>query len=191
VFILSMSAFFILTFGTLGGMVAVMIDRLLRSWKINLPDLAHAILVPCVIALVIAYIIGWGDDKQVIFWFGFLSIVFAFLNLPALAIRRVERFERALHSKGVSVLNSRQARKRLMLVLPFIINPATAFFFLKVLFAKGDMIYGNKRPLKAIEDVDLGDGWVDGRFCRFCNRIHVGTCPTSLFSLDSNSNWID
>ncbi len=140
------------------GMLPIMIDRQLRVWKINLTDLAFAILVPGFVALAIAAITSLLDELGTAVWFILLFPTLAFFSLPALAIRRVERFERALHSKGVSVLTSKQARKRLMLVLPFIINPVTAFFFLKVLFAKGDMIYGNKRPLKAIEDVDLGDG---------------------------------
>ncbi|RMH21425.1 MAG: hypothetical protein D6698_02800 [Gammaproteobacteria bacterium] len=72
-------------------------------------------------------------------------------------MRCVERFERNLFFKGASALTAEQARKRLRLVVPFIFNPFVGFFLMKLLFAKGKMIYGNRAPLRGMEvGIDVG-----------------------------------
>jgi len=145
----------LLVFFGASGALSILIDRKMRARKIYMQDATFAIVIPLVAALLVdGYSIATHDPAAG-YYFMLFFVCFAYFNLPAIPLRRIERFERKLHFEGVKTLNGKQARKRFLMVLPFFVHPTSAYLMLRVGAARGKMLYGHK-PLATGLGMTLG-----------------------------------
>jgi len=131
----------------------VMLDRWSRR---RLSDFGLATYPTVVMAAAGAWLCMYANhetrDGVFLVLFFLIWVVLIWCMLPAIAIRRVERFEKKLFRKHRKpTLTGRQARRRLAMTVPFWLHPATIFFFLILLAKRGRMVYGHRPLPGAIE----------------------------------------
>jgi len=137
----------------LSGVGGVMLDR----WSgRRLSDFGLATYPTVVMAAAGAWYAMYAShetqDAVFLALFFLIWVVLIWSMLPAIAIRRVERFEKKLFREHpTQTLTGRQARRRLAMTVPFWLHPATIFFSLMLLAKRGKMVYGHRPLPKAIE----------------------------------------
>ena len=126
--------------GMVSGWIPRQVDRWLRRRGSRIPAVPFLILFSMGVALpIVGLWIGFEDQKEAAMMTLLLAVAIAYCSLPAIALRRVEDYERSLIRKGVRTLNSEQARQRLALMLPFAINPLTLLCIIYFALKRGKL----------------------------------------------------
>ena len=115
----------------------------LRYVHIRLSNWAMAIVLPLIYCIPVAALNADMFHKSISDGLSFIGVVFAifaYLTLPVIALRRVIRFDRPIIKAGKAFLTAQQARKRLLLALPFIVNPATLILVVWVIGQGGNFM---------------------------------------------------
>ena len=122
------------------GSVTQGLDRLLRKLGIHMRDLSLLVAPAALLAGALDAPYIASAHPQAAFYFAVLFAGFALCSAPAIVNRRLERFERDLFFKGVRTLDEKQARKRLLYIMPYLISPIALGVFFRVLFSRGKLV---------------------------------------------------
>ena len=122
------------------GSVTQGLDRLLRKLGIHMRDLSLLVAPAALLAGALDAPYIASAHPQAAFYFAVLFAGFALCSAPAIVNRRLERFERDLFFKGVRTLDEKQARKRLLYIMPYLISPISLGVFFRVLFSRGKLV---------------------------------------------------
>lgn len=170
----------VVTLGIITGSLQYRLDRWLRRNGMRLPAPAFVILFSLSVALLVTWLwTGFDDDRFAGIATLVLSAVIAYLTLPAVGLRRVEEFERGLRKKGIYKLDADAARKRIRLMLPFLVNPLTLFHILWLAGKRGEVALSLVRPPKVRRQVQEKEEWED-LYEEECERDFLNHYTTDL-----------
>lgn len=140
---------------TLVSLPQIFVDLLLRKVHVYMSDIAYMVFVP---SLFVALAWEWMLPATYTFAsaFEFIAITYlavAYLTLPGLVMRRVERFDNILQKKRMAI-TSKIARKRVLMVLPFIINPVALFLVVRLILTRENLVYGDNTVDESVNTDD-------------------------------------